>query len=251
MPRILISEIGLLRESLDSISTLISEGSFRLGKEGIKLIAMDPTSVAMVIFHLLPKAFESLEFEKEISIKLSLAQLVAILKRARSKEKLEIELEDERRLRIRLIGDTKRTFLLPLIAGEGEEQREPALKFEVEVELEASILREAIRDASMISDSVTFEAGEGRFLITARGDSSETMTEFSKESPALLRIEIKGEIPIRAKYSVEYLERMLRFARLAESLKVSFSKDYPLRLDYRMLEKLNLSFILAPRVDTS
>ena len=36
--------------------------------------------------------------------------------------------------------------------------------------------------------------------------------------------------------------------QLTDKVKIQFDKDYPLRLDYLVKDKMNLSFILAPRV---
>ena len=54
---------------------------------------------------------------------------------------------------------------------------------------------------------------------------------------------------VRATYSAEYLKKMARAAVLADTVLVQFSKDYPMRLDFRSLNKLQMSFILAPRIE--
>jgi hypothetical protein len=42
---------------------------------------------------------------------------------------------------------------------------------------------------------------------------------------------------------------MIQGAKLADKAVVQFSKDYPLKLDYTVKDKMQLAFILAPRVD--
>ena len=38
-------------------------------------------------------------------------------------------------------------------------------------------------------------------------------------------------------------------SKLSNEVVISFNKDYPLKLDYKVIDKLLLSFILAPRVE--
>ena len=55
---------------------------------------------------------------------------------------------------------------------------------------------------------------------------------------------------VSAKYSVEYLKKMIQGSKLADKVKIQFNKDYPLKLDYHTIDKVMLSFILAPRVES-
>ena len=42
---------------------------------------------------------------------------------------------------------------------------------------------------------------------------------------------------------------MAKCSSLSYSVLVQFAKDYPLRLDFKALNKLQMSFILAPRIE--
>ena len=53
---------------------------------------------------------------------------------------------------------------------------------------------------------------------------------------------------IKSKYSIEYLKKIIKGSKLADTVTLQFNKDYPLRLDYLVKDKLSLSIILAPRV---
>ncbi|MFH1053553.1 MAG: hypothetical protein V1740_04020, partial [Candidatus Woesearchaeota archaeon] len=61
--------------------------------------------------------------------------------------------------------------------------------------------------------------------------------------------EIKAEQTVKAKYSVEYLKKMVQGGKLADKVMVQFNKDYPLKLSYVSVDRVSLSFILAPRVE--
>ena len=230
--------VSILRDTLESISNLISEGTFKINSNGIGLIAMDPASVAMVIYNLLASSFEDFEVKEEIAISFNIQQLVLFLKRAGSKDVVTLS-TDGTKLKIKIQSEKmEREFTLPLIDLRLSEQKIPDLDFSTSVEVDASLLREAIKDAAMISDHVKFETRDGKFIVTAEGEGSEMKTEFNGA---------EGEAS--AKYSIDYLEKMLSLSKLANKAKLQFASDYPLRIDYKETDKFQISFILAPRVD--
>ena len=53
----------------------------------------------------------------------------------------------------------------------------------------------------------------------------------------------------KSKYSLEYLNKFIKASKLSEKVKIRFSDDYPLRLDFPG-EKMGIGFILAPRVES-
>ena len=41
---------------------------------------------------------------------------------------------------------------------------------------------------------------------------------------------------------------MIKASKLSNQLTLQFSKDYPLKLDYSVKDRMKLEFILAPRI---
>ena len=52
-----------------------------------------------------------------------------------------------------------------------------------------------------------------------------------------------------SRYSLEYLQKFLKGAKLVERSVLRFSGDHPLRMEFKT-EYMELNFILAPRVET-
>lgn len=247
MFRATLQDIGVIKDSLESIASLITEGTFKLNSEGIRLTAMDPASVAMVDFRILPSAFLDFSAAEEEAITINVGNFVEILKRARANDQISLELADNK-LKITMKGDFKRNFSLPIIDTPPGSQKVPDLEFNGKIILATSAFREGIKDASMVSDCVILGADPTTFTINSLGDTSETRMELKKDAISLEELEVNSEI--KSKYSIDYLEKMLKGAKIADSIKLQFSTDYPLRFDCIAVDKLQLSFILAPRVDT-
>jgi len=136
---------------------------------------------------------------------------------------------------------------LPIIDIEEKEQKVPELQFPVTVKTSASVLNEAIEDADIIGESVAFMAEPGKLVIEAEGDLSKARIELSEDENTKIISDSKDKI--RAKYSVEYLKKMVNGSKLADTVSIQFNTDYPLKLEYKEVDKVMLSFILAPRVE--
>jgi proliferating cell nuclear antigen len=176
---------------------------------------------------------------------INLSNLKQILRRAGSSETMTIETEDGR-LKITFEGATKRTFSIPLIDLEEKDQKVPELKFSAVVKASSSLLSSSIEDADIVSESVSFIVEPKKFIISAEGDLSKALVEI-KESEST-KIELKGETA-KARYSIEYLKKMMTANKLCDTVIISMSNDYPLRLEYAEMDKLMIAFILAPRIE--
>ena len=246
--KITLTEPKILKDCIAIISDLVSEAQFKITKEALELVAMDPANVAMVIFKFLSSSFAQWQVKEETTIGLNLTNLKTILKRVKQDDILTLELE-EGKLNILLKGKQKRKFSVPLLDIEEKEQKVPQLTFNAIVRTSSDLLDEAIADADTVADSVAFSAEPKKFVIEASGELNNVRIEIDQDEET--EIEIKGnEEKVRAKYSIEYLKKMINASKIADRVTIMFSKDYPLQLDYILKDRLQLSFILAPRVET-
>jgi len=244
--RLALAETKYFKDSISIISDLVTEARFKVTKSSLELVAMDPANVAMVIFKLLSSSFTEYKLDKDIDIAINLNNFKQILRRAGPNDMLSIELEDNK-LKIQLKGSNTRTFSLPLIDIEDKEQKIPDLNFPVSIVIPSSMLNDAIDDADIVSESVSFMAEANKMVIEAKGDLSHAKTEIISGEDAKINIEGSGKI--KSKYSVEYLKKMITASKLSDNVSIYFNKDYPLKLDYRVMDKLQMAFILAPRVE--
>lgn len=245
--KLTLAEPKYLKDSISIISDLVNEARFKVTPEAMELVAMDPANVAMVIFKLLSSAFTEYNVKEPVEIAINLSNLKQILRRAGSNDMLTLELGSENKLKVQLKGNTKRTFNLPIIELDEKEQKIPDLSFPVSITTQASILSEAIEDVDIVAESVTLSAEKDKFSINAEGDLSQAHIEV--KSGDNTKINLDGSDEIKAKYSIEYLKKMMGAGKLSDNVIVNFNKDYPLKLDYKTVDKLMLSFVLAPRVE--
>lgn len=244
--RLSLAEPKYLKDSISIISDLVNEGRFKISSNSIELVAMDPANVAMVVFKLLSSAFTEYEVKKDVELAINLSNLKQILRRAGPNDMLTLELEDNK-LKIQLKGHSIRTFGLPIIDLEEKEQKVPELKFNATIQTTSNILNSAVEDADIVADSVSFLAEPKKFTVSAEGDLSQANIEVKEGDNT--KIKIDGNEKVKAKYSIEYLKKMIGASKLTDNVIIQFNKDYPLKLEYKTVDKVSLSFILAPRVE--
>ena len=245
--RLTLAEPKYLKESIAIISDLVNEARFKVNKEAIELVAMDPANVAMVIFKLLSSSFIEYDVKKDVEIAINLSNLKQITRRAKPDDMLTLELDPENKLRVQLKGNNLRTFNLPIIELDEKEQKIPDLKFPVSIKLPSNVLNEAIEDVDVVAESVTFAAEPKKFIINAEGDLSQANIEIKEGDRT--KIKVDGDKKVKAKYSIEYLKKMITGSKIADEVSIYFNNDYPLKLEYKTVDKVMLSFILAPRVE--
>ena len=245
--RLTLAEPSYLKESISIISDLVNEARFKVTPDAIELVAMDPANVAMVVFKLLSSCFTEYDVKKDTEIAINLSNLKQVLRRASPKDMLTLELDGDNRLKVELRGTTNRTFNLPIIELEEKEQKVPDLKFPVVVKTSSSILNEAIADVDVVGESVAFIAEPKKFILHAEGDLNQARIEIKEDD--ITKINSNSDEKIKAKYSIEYLKKMINGSKISDDVVIQFNKDYPLKLDYKTVDKVMLSFILAPRVE--
>lgn len=244
--KLTLAEPKYLKESISIISELVNEARFKITKNAIELVAMDPANVAMVVFKLLSSIFVEYDVKEDTELSINLSNLKQVLRRVKPNDMLSLELA-ENKLKIILDGTSRRTFLLPIIELEEKEQKVPELNFPVTISAPASMLNDAIEDVDIIGESVSFMVEGNKLTISAESDLSEANIAIG-ESDDVKIINENGD-KVKAKYSIEYLKKMISASKLVPDVKINFNKDYPLRLDYKAVDKIMLSFILAPRVE--
>ncbi len=249
MFKAVLSDVDLLKNTIPIISEIIDEGVFKVDQNGISLLSPDRAMVAVVDLKILSTAFDEYSATKEEYLGLNLANFAAVLKRIKSGDKLIMEVpEKDNRLRLTIKGNGIRTFEVPLLDIKTEKPPIDKLNFTGKLELESNIVEEGISDAEIIGDSIFFEANGDIFRMYARGDISSAELEISKKDKGVL--DLKAEGSIKSQYPLEYLRKMIKAGKISQQMILEFGTDYPVRMGFKSVDKMELSFVLAPRVES-
>ena len=245
--KIVLAEPKYFKESIFIISDLVTEAKFKATADGLEMVAMDPANVAMVIFKMLSSCFTQYDLKKDEEVAINLNNLKQMLKRAKGDDVMTLETTEDNKLKITLKSNTVRSFSLPTLELEEKEQKVPELTFPISVEMDSSLLSESIEDVNVVAESVTFLGEKNLLLVKAEGDLSKAFIEIKSDDHTTIKTD--SDDKFKAKYSLEYLKKMISGGKLSDKATLFFNTDYPLKLEYKIVDKVMLSFILAPRVD--
>ncbi len=244
--RVTLKDAVSFTRAIASIAELISEGTFKFTKEGLHFIATDPANISMVILKMPAANFVEYEVEEDTLVGLSFDKFLKVLKRAKRRDTVSLEVKDGR-LKVEMVGTFKKSFEIPILAREEESVEVPELQFKVKIELDPTVIKDAVKDASMVSDALTFYANKDVFKMIAESDEGKVEASLDKDSPSLISLEAEEES--KAKYSIEYLSKIMKGSDFASTLILQFSNEYPAKFIFQSADGNELTFLLAPRAD--
>jgi len=241
--KLTILENQYLKESISIISELVHEAIIKVTKNALEIKAVDPVSVAMINYKLLASAFSEYTVNEEEEMGINLLMLKQILGRSKNDDVITIEKEDNK-LKVQLRANSTRTFTIPIIEVEETNVNPLDFDFNVKVTLDSTTFSNAIQDADLVSEEVTLEADQEKFIVASKRDVNSVTFEAKKSEGA--EIEVK-ESPQKNNYSVEYLKKMVQASKISDRVKIEYKTGHFLNLTYRTIDRVELTFILAPR----
>jgi len=236
----------LLKRGIDAVAQLITETTLNLSPDGISLTAMDPANVSLVDLKINKSAFEKYEIDKEQSIGISLEDLTQILKRAKADKPIELTLTKENRLEIVINDKTK--FDIPLLDLGSKPAKKPNLDFAATIDFKTSLLDDAISDTEIVSDAIIFQTEKDKLNIFAEGDGRKVESSFGKDEDNIIDIDSKESV--KSMFPIDYLRKITKGTKMADSATLFLGKDYPLKIELKDDDgNFELSYVLAPRIE--
>jgi|SRR3989344_610115 len=235
-----LSNPKIFSDIIGIISELVTEVRIKVNKDGISLTAIDPANVAMIYFRIPSSLFSEFQVEKEEELGVNLDNLKAVLRRCKPGSSLTIS-RFENNLNLGIKDRIKRDFSLALIEIDLEEKPLPQWEFNSVIHINSDSLTEVIEDCTVVSDSCTFIAEPNKFIVEAHGLNS-AHAEFTTEEAEIH----SGNST--ARFSLEYISKFVKGAKISNKATLSFSDNHPMRLDFHT-GAIVLSFVLAPRIE--
>jgi len=225
----------------NAVSELIDEANLTVSKDGLRIFEPDAAMVVMVKSIFKPEYFEIFEVPEEEKIGINLHNFMDILK-LHNKEKLEIT-RDGTKLAIRFL-DNNRRFTIPILnITETAKPETASLEFKTVAEMPTKELKVAVTDADTLTDSLIFNFENNMMNFEAESDVSTYKKEVNSDDLIIRKAENS-----RSRYPVDYLKKILKAEKIFETVCINFGTDYPAKFDFKNGGKLELSYLLAPRV---
>lgn len=231
-----LKRVDFFRRAVDAISSFIPEGNLRFSDKGLYFRSTDPSQVVLVDYFVDKKLFEKYDVEPNF-VGVDLVELNKILSRSMITDKVFIDVSDSE-LNLKFESELKRKFRLPLIDVSQEEAKVPNISYITKVELNASFLKELLKDASLFGSSVVLRVEGGKFFVEAKG------TQGNLESEALRVATVSSKESVVAKFSLGFFQNIVKEADNEKKVILWLKSDAPMKIEYNIGES-RISFYLA------
>jgi len=208
---------------------------------------LSPDKSTLAVLRVPMTSFDEYDVSEEMYFRIRNDEFNKIIKRATRNDEIIIEYDAEQEaLKITLLDKktgAERVFYLPVIVLEKAEIKEPKMEGTVVATMVADDLKTLIQDANLVADVVELEAKEDTLVARASGQEREYEWTM-KENDPLLSLDIIEES--RSQYAVSQLQAATKPAGAAETAKLEFETDYPLKITFLLPNGERLVIYVTP-----
>jgi proliferating cell nuclear antigen len=231
-----LKQVEFWKRSIEAISSFIPEGNFRFSDKGVFFKAIDPSQVVLVDYFIDKKFFDKYVVEPNF-VGVDLVEFNKIMQRSLPHDKLFLDVSDAE-MKIRFESDMKRNFRLPLIDFSEEEVKIPEVAYEAKVDINATSLKEMLKDASLFGSSIVLKVAEGKFFVEARGSQGTMDSEASKAT------QVSAKKDVTAKFSLNFFHNIVKEAENEKVVSIELKSDAPMKVSF-MIGQSRITFYLA------
>lgn len=235
------------RTVMEALAKIVDEVAMHISQEELRIKAIDPAHIALIEIHLPSTSFIEYELETdagEVVGGISIANMFKVIKRARKGEKLDIDITDEN-IVLTITSTAIKKYTFKNIEVSEPEIPEAVMEFKVRALIIADALKNALKDAEAVGDTLEIEVPSGEELIFRGKGAGFTETKITSGSPALLELEVKEAS--KSAYSVEYLKHVAALMKIADTIQLEYSSQMPIRLQFNLPGEGKVVYLLAPK----
>jgi len=239
----------IFKEIVDVISSIIEEGELTAKPDGLDLICMNESKVALIDVLVSKNLCETYECDKDTPLKINFTDFYKFVSRVSGNEDIFLRfIEETNKLQIKIKGKSTRTFSLPLLTDvKSENVERKDIGYEVKFEMDTNVILQAIKDAKAIDNTMSFIVNkEGLFYFEVKGDTGDLRIDF-EEKP----VEKMVDDQIYSIYSLDILTKIFRANILSDTVTLAFGNETPLILNFPIKNDVNngrIVYFIAPQV---
>jgi len=239
------------------VQVVAEEPTLAFSGEGLTVVEMDPSHVAMVVAYAPKKLFDNWEIYSNpldwllsngqpTKISVNMKDVVNYLK-VKKNSYMEISNEDEK---VKFTVDDV-VVRLPKLKIKDYDIPKPNVELEAKIVMDIKPILDVIENWHRIKGKwyvpdIIFETtDEGDFKLSMNESDATFERVFKKTDPHIL--EITHTLPQKAMYSIGWIKDMLKTAKkLSNLIVIQFSTEKPVRLS--ALNQVQVDYWLAPRI---
>jgi len=254
------------KDYLACLNVLVEEANLELSHEGLKVVSMDPSYVAMVELILPPAYFDKFNVGEPDKVGVNVKTLIQAMGKVGKDDPLSVDheytvktietkddlgnvvatrqtREDEKLiLTLGWASDVQRKKIVPCLTPLDEEVPQPRIFFKSRTRMITQVLKRILDDLD--GEHVTISTDSDGITFSHNGDAYSESTPLRKDSDHIL--DHKVEEPVKTTYTKDYLAQITKAAvKVSEVVDLQFSQDMPIRVEAELPEG-RLVYHVAP-----
>jgi len=246
-----------LKKIMEAIKELVQEANFDCSSTGISLQAMDTSHVSLVALFLRAEGFSPYRADRNISLGITLASMVKVLKCAGNDDVITLKAEDSGDSVTFLFESPKQTrisqFTLKLMDIDSEHLGIPETDYKCIVKMPAEEFQRICREMMIMGDTVKISATKEGVKFAVSGDigSGSIICKqgagVDDEEDDSVSIKLEDEVSLT--FALRYLNNFCKATPLSSHVVLKMSPDVPLVVEYSIGEEMgHIRFYLAPKI---
>ena len=122
-----------------------------------------------------------------------------------------------------------------------KEPKIPQLNFANEISIKQEDIKSMVVGAGNM--------GKGSDVSLSSSNEELVISASNKMDTFTMKLPIENGKDARSKYPLDYLEDIAKSTSRAKDMKLSFRNEYPMRIQYKIGDSIDVEYILAPRID--
>jgi len=247
---------GLLKKVVEPMKDIIRQGTWDCTDAGIKLQAMDSANVCLVAVNLKSEGFDRYKCDRAVSLGVDMESMSKVLRCASKDDIITLSTQGPSPDTVKFTFETAdldrvSEYDMKLMNIQDDTLDIPETEYKATVELPSHDLQRIIRDLSQFGDTISISALKDKVQFSTSGSLGSGNIKLSQTSSEAEDKSVTIDInePVSAQFSVKYLNLFLKAASVSTRLKLSFSDDVPLMMEFRLGQLGNLKYYLAPKIE--
>ena len=244
---------GAIRTLFETLKEVLHDVTLVFDPQGIKLVTMDGSRVALIYLKLHAESFEEYHCPAPVSCGINMCSMFKLLRITGSHDTIVMYClashTNELGLKITNTDRNSTTdFKLRLLDVDSENIQMKEKQIDTVLTLPSAFFQRICRDMLNLSDTMTIATRGKDLILSCDGDFASQETVIS-ETADCMTVTKSSEKNVQGRYSLKYLTLFCRASSLSTTLEMFLGEDYPLVIKFNVASLGEIRFCLAPKLD--
>lgn len=234
------------KKLINFLSTIVDQVNFRINDNGIYIISLDSSHVALVDVYIPIEFFNTFNVKDNKIIGINLLILVKIFNHINSNDELIFKINEDKD-NVELIFNNvsyKKNYNLKLMEIDEDGLEVSKIEDKTLLYFESRYFNDLIKDFTDIGEIIQITIEENKIIFFSKGDMTDFNMEFDIDS-----IDYENLQNINQDFGIKYLQNFTKGCNLNKNITIEFAHDYPLKMNYKIMDKGYISYYIAPKIN--